>query len=112
MKLIQVYDPPLCCSTGACGPNVDPALVRFAGLLSQIAAGGVKVERYNLAQQPLAFVQNPAVKALLDSTGTDALPAIFIDGALALKGTYPDEEQQGSWLRRPKATSVSEQPVS
>jgi len=27
---IQVLDPPRCCSTGVCGPNVDPELVRFA----------------------------------------------------------------------------------
>ncbi len=27
---IQVYDPAMCCSTGVCGPEVDPVLVRFA----------------------------------------------------------------------------------
>ncbi|MFI5337479.1 MAG: arsenic metallochaperone ArsD family protein, partial [Opitutales bacterium] len=23
MKIIQVYDPAMCCSTGVCGPEVD-----------------------------------------------------------------------------------------
>jgi hypothetical protein len=36
MKTIQVYDPPMCCSTGICGPNIDPDLVNFAAMLSQL----------------------------------------------------------------------------
>ena len=107
MKTIQVYDPPMCCSTGVCGPDVDPILPRFAGFLSQLGSAGVKVERYNLAQQPLAFVQNPAVKALLDQEGTDALPAIFIDGQLARKGSYPDAEQRAAWMRQVQAATTS-----
>lgn len=88
MKTIQVYDPPMCCSTGLCGTDVDPALVSFAAMLSQISDKGVKVERYNLGQQPMAFVQNQKVKALLDSEGMESLPAIFVDGVLHLKGRY------------------------
>ena len=25
MAKVQVFDPPMCCSTGVCGPEVDPA---------------------------------------------------------------------------------------
>jgi len=88
MKTIQVYDPPMCCSTGLCGNEIDPALVSFAALLTQLGKKGVKVERYNLGQQPMAFVQNPAVKALLDKEGITALPLIFVDGEVHLKGRY------------------------
>jgi hypothetical protein len=31
-------------------------------MLSQLANAGVKIERYNLGQQPMAFAQNAAVK--------------------------------------------------
>jgi hypothetical protein len=24
MPKVQVFDPPMCCSTGVCGPEVDP----------------------------------------------------------------------------------------
>ena len=30
MTHLQVFDPPMCCSTGVCGPQVDPELPRFA----------------------------------------------------------------------------------
>ncbi len=106
MKTIQVYDPPMCCSTGVCGPSVDPILPRFAGLLAQLGSAGVRIERFNLAQQPLAFVQNAAVKALLDQEGTAALPAIFIDGNLALKGAYPDAEQRAAWMQQAHAATT------
>jgi hypothetical protein len=107
MKTIQIYDPPMCCSTGVCGPDVDPALPRFAGFLAQLASAGVKVERFNLAHQPLAFVQNPAVKALLDQGGVEVLPAIFIDGELALKGTYPDSERSTAWMNRVRSPATA-----
>ena len=105
MKTIQVYDPPMCCSTGVCGPEVDPILPRVAGLLSQLAGHGVRVERHNLAQEPIAFAQNPKVRALLESKGTDALPLFFIDGELALQGRYPEQTERAAWMIRARPES-------
>jgi hypothetical protein len=99
MKTLQVYDPPMCCSTGICGPEVDPELVNFAAVLAQLASAGVKVERYNLGQQPMAFVQNPAVKAALDSEGMEVLPLIFLEGEVYLKGRYPDHDERPGFVR-------------
>jgi len=89
MKTIQVYDPPMCCSTGICGTDINPDLVNFAALLAQLGTHGVKVDRYNLGQQPMAFVENASVKALLDREGNAALPLIYLDGEVYLKGRYP-----------------------
>lgn len=98
MHSIQVFDPPMCCATGVCGPTVDPVLPRFAGLLAALGRAGVRIERFNLAQEPLPFVRNAEVKALLERGGTEALPAIFVDGRLALQGTYPDAATSAAWL--------------
>lgn len=98
MKRIQVFDPPMCCSTGVCGPDVDSVLPWFAGILNRLSEAGVSVERYNLAQQPLEFVKNAKVKAILDSKGTEALPAIFIDGEAALQGAYPEKDMAEAWV--------------
>jgi len=108
MKTIQVYDPPMCCSSGVCGPTIDPILPQFAGFLHQLKARGVTVARYNLAQQPLAFVQNPAVKAFLETQDAEKLPLIFIDGALVLQGHYPDHEQRAEWIGRLAAEAPHE----
>lgn len=99
MKSLQVFDPAMCCSTGVCGPAVDPVLPRLAGFLSQLSNAGVRVERFNLAHQPLAFVQNPIVKGLLDSGGVEVLPVFIADGQLVLKGGYPSSEQYAQWMQ-------------
>lgn len=99
MKTIQIYDPPMCCPTGLCGTEVDPELVRLAALLSQLGQSGVRVERYNLGQQPMSFVQNSAVKTLLDQEGMEVLPLIFVDGAILMKGRYPTVEERETLTR-------------
>jgi len=99
MKTIHVYDPPMCCSTGVCGTNIDPDVVGFAAMLSRISRHGVTIERYNMAQQPMAFAQNPVVKALLDAEGTAALPLILRDGVVHLKGRYPTSAERPAFLR-------------
>jgi hypothetical protein len=35
MTTVTVYDPPMCCSTGVCGLQVDPKLAQFAGDLDR-----------------------------------------------------------------------------
>lgn len=67
MKTISVYDPPMCCSTGVCGPEPDPELAQFGAFLAGLAARGVEVHRFNLAHEPLKFIEHPAVKALLET---------------------------------------------
>lgn len=110
MKTIQVYDPAMCCSTGICGTDVDPELVSFAAMLAQLATRGVAIERYNLGKQPMAFAQNPAVKALLEQGGIESLPLIFWDGELKLKGRYPTQLDRVSWLLAARGPAQEEAP--
>ena len=91
MSKVQVFDPPMCCSTGVCGPEVDPSLARFAGDLEWLKERGAEVERFNLAQQPAAFAGNAAVAAALRERD-DALPLILVDGKVAAQGSYPRRE--------------------
>lgn len=89
MKL-EVFDPPMCCSTGVCGPEIDPVLPRFAADLEWLKTRGVNVERYNLAQQPGDFVANESVKAALHDEGNGCLPLILVDGKIISRAAYPD----------------------
>ena len=93
MTTLTVYDPPMCCSTGVCGPEIDPKLVRFAGDLDWLKTRGVEIVRLNLAREPERFVENDAVKAILDRSGGDELPAILIGGELICSGRYPGRDE-------------------
>ena len=106
MKTIQVYDPPMCCSTGICGSGVDLDLVSFAAMLAQLGRHGIHIERYNLAQTPIAFVKNPTVKALLEKEGTEGLPLIFWDDEVYLKGRYPTKTERPDWIRAAHANET------
>jgi AhpD family alkylhydroperoxidase len=91
MSKLQVFDPAMCCSTGVCGPEVDPALVRFAADLQWLEANGVAVERFNLSHDPAAFVGNAVVAEALRGRD-DALPLLLVDGKIAAQGSYPSRE--------------------
>jgi Arsenical resistance operon protein ArsD len=93
MAKLQVYDPAMCCSTGVCGPTVDPALSRFAADLEWLKTKGVAVERFNLARDVAAFTTNPIVKAALNSEGAKCLPLVLVDGEKAAEGAYPSREE-------------------
>jgi arsenite methyltransferase len=89
---IQIFDPPMCCSTGVCGPSIDPELVQLAANLDWLRRQGIEVERYNLSQQPAAFVNTPVVKAALAAEGNDCLPLTMVDGDVLCRGHYPSQE--------------------
>ncbi len=96
MTVLQIFDRPMCCSTGVCGPRVDPALARFAADLEWLKSQGVMVERYNLAQQPAAFTQHDDVKAALMSD-VACLPLFRVDGVIVFKGKYPSRSMLARW---------------
>lgn len=108
MITVEVFDPPMCCSTGVCGPNVDPALARFSADLHWLSNQGIHVERYNLSQQPQHFVANALVKATLTQEGDKCLPLILVNGRIASQGGYPLREE----LAKLSGLRVQEAPAS
>ena len=109
MKQIQVFDPALCCSTGVCGVEVDQQLVSFAADVAWATVQGAQIERFNLAQQPMAFAQNATVKAFLENAGAAALPVTLVDGQLVLAGRYPSRDDLARWagLAQPAPATTS-----
>ena len=98
MKNIQVFDPALCCSSGVCGVDVDQALVNFAADVAWAKEQGAHIERFNLAQQPMAFAGNAVVKGMLERSGEGALPLTLVDGEVALAGRYPTRDELSRWV--------------
>ncbi len=90
---IQVFDPPMCCSSGVCGPTVDPSLSQFAADVEWLRKQGITVDRYNLSQQPEAFVHNPLVMNAFQKMGDTCLPLVIVDGQIVSQGEYPSRKQ-------------------
>lgn len=113
MSLIQIYDKPMCCSTGICGPQVDPVLPRFAADLDWLKTQGHRVDRFNLAQQPQEFVGNSVVQQALAQQGAECLPLILVDGQIVNRQSYPTREQlielaNGRTIDSPQLVSSSQ----
>jgi hypothetical protein len=90
---LEVFDPAMCCSTGVCGPTVDPELVRFAGDLAWLSDHDVEVARHNLSQEPAAFVANEIVLAALNANGPECLPIVLVDGEPVVGVGYPGRQE-------------------
>lgn len=97
MTVVRVFDPAMCCSTGVCGPSVDPQLARFAADLDWLKAQGVSVEHFNLAQQPAAFRRGSGGTLCLETRGEAGLPVVKVNGEIKSTGVYPLRADLAAW---------------
>lgn len=112
---IEVFDPAMCCSTGICGSDVDPALVRYAADLEWLKRQGVEVSRYNLAQNPAEFANSVIVKDALTKDGTKCLPLIIANEKIVSSGQYPTREVLAKFAEiasQPSAVNTAPSPLS
>jgi hypothetical protein len=109
-QIVQVFDPAMCCPTGACGPDVDTKLVQFAADLDWLKGQGVIVQRHNLSQNPAAFVENQLVNSTLAEKGEAALPLMLLNGKVAVAGRYPNRNELAGLvsLKAPTASASGE----
>jgi len=106
---IEIFDPPMCCPTGICGPAVDPALLDIYGAVLKIKTeydGRVVVERYVLGQQPAKFMQQPEVIRRLKADGIAVLPVTVIDGVVVKESVYPSYEELKQWIEEGSSPSI------
>jgi len=90
---VEIFDPPLCCPTGLCGPTIDPALLDVNEMVLKLQAQGVAVERYQMTAQPQAFMNNPQVFRLIQERQLDALPITTVNGQVIKAGDYPSLDE-------------------
>ncbi len=89
---IEIYDPAMCCSSGLCGPTLDPVLVKMNDAVLALKKQGIAVERFNLAQQPKAYMENKTIADLLRKNGKKILPVVIVNGEVFRTGEYPSYE--------------------
>ena len=107
MSKVQIYDKAMCCSTGVCGPQVDPVLPRFAADLDWLQSQGHSVTRFNLSQNPAEYASNGVVTKMLADEGVECLPLVIVDDRVVSRSDYPSRENLAMWTEttmKPKAT--------
>ncbi|MCC9295527.1 arsenite efflux transporter metallochaperone ArsD [Clostridium sp. MT-14] len=93
MKKMIIFDPAMCCSTGVCGPSIDPELLRVSTVINTLQKKGILVERYNLTSNPQIFVDNKTINEILNKEGTEILPVTMVEGAIVKTKAYPTNKE-------------------
>ena len=93
MTKLNIFEPAMCCETGVCGVDADTVLINFTADTEWLRKQGVEVQRFNLAQEPAAFISDPVVKAEINEHGETCLPLLMLDGAVVSRGNYLDRAQ-------------------
>lgn len=102
MKKMIIFDPAMCCSTGVCGPAVNPNLLRVSTVINRLKNKGIVIERYNLTANPQAFVDNSIINQMLNSDGIEILPVTIVDGEVVKTNHYPTNEEFCKLLEVPE----------
>lgn len=98
MSKMEIYDPAMCCSTGVCGPSVNPELIRVSAVIENLKKTGIEVKRHNLSSEPQDFVNNAAVNQELSNKGANVLPITIVDGKIVKESGYPTDVEFSGWL--------------
>lgn len=88
MSKMEIFEPAMCCSTGVCGPSVNPELVRVTAVIENLKKNGIEVKRYNLTSSPRAFLNNAAIRKELNEKGAKILPITIVDGKIVKEAGY------------------------
>lgn len=86
---VEFFDPPMCCSTGLCGPTLDQTLLDVSEMIVELQKEGFRVERYQMTSHPQAFLSQPEVMRLVSEKQMAALPIIVVRGRIVAEGRYP-----------------------
>ncbi len=86
---VEIFDPPMCCPTGMCGPTIDPALLDVNEMVLALQGEGIPVARYQMASHAQAFVNNREVFRLVREKQLAALPITVVNGRVVKVGAYP-----------------------
>jgi hypothetical protein len=86
---VELFDPPMCCPTGLCGPALDQTLLDVNEMILSLQEEDVAVERYQITSHHQRFIANNEVMRLVRERQMDALPITVVYGQVIKAGTYP-----------------------
>jgi hypothetical protein len=86
---VEIFDPPMCCPSGLCGPALDQTLLDVNEMVMNLQRDNLRVERYQMTSHPNSFLANPQVMKLVREKEMAALPITVVRGTLLKSGDYP-----------------------
>jgi hypothetical protein len=95
---VEIFDPPMCCPTGMCGPTIDQTLLDLNEMIQALQAQGINVARYQMNSHPNAFLNNAEVMKLVLEKQMEALPITVVHGKLIKTQAYPSFEEVNTYL--------------
>lgn len=96
---IVIYDPPMCCSSGVCGPNPNTVLIEFQDIFNKLKKTGVDIERYLITQSPEKFKENPDIIKLIQEKQLACLPITTLNGKIIKSGSYPTSDELEKFIK-------------
>ena len=90
---VEVFDPPLCCPTGLCGPVLDTTLLDLGEAIVALQAEGHAVTRHMMTTDPQAFMRNREVYEAIKARRLEVLPITVVSGRIVKTGSYPSLDE-------------------
>lgn len=87
--LVEIFDPPMCCPTGLCGPTLDQSLLDANQMVQSLKDDGIQVARYQMSTHPHMFLKHPEIMRMVRERGMEVFPVTVIGGNILKSGSYP-----------------------
>lgn len=97
---VELFDPPMCCPTGLCGPTLDQTLLDVNEMIAALKAQGISIERYQMTSHPQKFISTSDVMRLVQEKQMAALPITLVKGRVVKVGSYPTLDEIQSELEK------------
>ncbi len=97
---LTIFEGPVCCPTGVCGPTADKEMIELNETLKRLVDEykDLKIIRASMSFNVALFMQTPLIRDLIKEKGAGILPVTVIDGKILKKQGYPKYAEITQWL--------------
>ncbi len=92
MRKMQIFELAMCCLTSQ--SDGSPELLRISAVLNSLKKNGIEVDRFNLSDLPMEFINNKEISQLIcNKECIGKLPITVLDEKIVVTGRYPTSEE-------------------
>lgn len=92
---LVIFEGPMCCSTGICGPEPDKVLIELNESLKRLQRefADLKITRASMSSNAQMFLENDEVLGLVKKGGPGILPITVVNGRIVSKQKYMKHDE-------------------